>query len=375
MNSIDTPLYHAQVSLTEALVAALQSEDAETAFVEETRQFVDLLGDTLTLPFSAILNFDHMGQQTRRELLEITLAKLGLKQDALNWQECPALAIQFQNRIWKHIYQRFLNTHQVLSSHVELFPAPEPDYPRPLFTPNGSWLLLYVESGACHLAGDIDTRVDSPAVLILPPQSSVELSRARDGIGCSLFTSAFFPREHWQALLPSAADWPGPEPIEVSDPRVASYLTESMGRIIDITHSRARHAQALHFNLLEHTLLFCDELRPDREETHLDRRVIAARDYLLAHYREKTTVEQVAAAANAAPSTLNALFKSQIGENLMRWRDQLRMQRARELLQNSDMPVKVIATEVGYDDPMFFSRRFKQLTGWSPSQVRNGTTI
>ena len=61
-----------------------------------------------------------------------------------------------------------------------------------------------------------------------------------------------------------------------------------------------------------------------------------------------------------------------MGENIMRWRDQLRMGRARELLQGTELPIKVIAAEVGYDDPMFFSRRFKQLTGWSPSQLRGG---
>lgn len=378
MNQVDPPLHAPLVSITEALVAALQSEDAETAFVEESSQFVEQLGDTLTLPHSAIMNLDRMDRQARRELLEETLAELGLRLGALDWSACPELAVQFQNRVWTILYQRFLNTHQVVSSHMELPPHPEPDYPRPLYAPAGSWVVLFVESGECRVRGDGSDRVlgqNGPAVLILPPESSVEISRSQGGGGCSLFSNAFFPREHWQPLLQAGQGAAGPEALTIDNPRIAAYLTESMGRIIDIAHSRARNALPLHFNLLEQVLLLCDEVRPGREREQLDRRVVAARDFLLAHYREKTTVEQVAAAANAAPSTLNALFKSQMGENLMRWRDQLRMQRARELLQGSDKPIKVIATEVGYDDPMFFSRRFKQLTGWSPTQVRNGTTI
>ncbi|MBN7795903.1 helix-turn-helix domain-containing protein [Parahaliea mediterranea] len=377
MNTVDSPLQAPLISLTEALVAALQSEDAETAFVEESGQFVDLLGDTLSLPYSAILNFDHMDLQGRRELLEETLADLGLGLDNLDWPAYPELAVQFQNRVWQYLYRRFLNTHQAVSSHVELLPAPEPDYPRPLFTPAGSWLMLFIESGECLVNGDTGGRVfgsDGPAVLVLPPESSVELCRGHAASRCSLFSNAFFPRETWLPLLQAGQDESGPRALNIGDRHIAADLKESQGRIIDIAHSQAHHALALHFNLLERMLLLCDELRPRGNGEQLDRRVVAARDYLLAHYREKTTVEQVAAAANAAPSTLNALFKNQIGENLMRWRDQLRMQRARELLQGTDKPIKVIATEVGYDDPMFFSRRFKQLTGWSPTQVRDSTT-
>lgn len=377
MNTVDTPLRATLISLTEALVAALQSEDTETAFVEESNQFVDQLGDTLSLSHSAIMNLDSLSLRERRVLLEEVLAELGLNAGALDWQAMPELAMQFQNRVWTFLYQRFLNSHQALSAHVELFPESGPDYPRPISAPPGSWILLFVESGHCLVrsaTADVTLGAGGPAVLVLPPESTVELCRSPTGGACSMFSHAFFPRESWQPLLQATQGEYGLQALAVDSPRIAGYLTEAMGRIIDIAHSRARNALALHLNLLEQVLLLCDELRPPGDREQLDRRVAAARDYLLAHYREKTTVEQVAAVANAAPSTLHALFKSQMGENLMRWRDQLRMQRARELLRDTDKPIKIIASEVGYEDPMFFSRRFKQLTGWSPTQVRNGTT-
>ncbi|WP_116366436.1 helix-turn-helix domain-containing protein [Parahaliea mediterranea] len=365
----------ALISLANALVAALQSDDADTAFLEQTRQFVDLLGDTLTLPVTAMLNLDQLDLDERHELLADTLDELGLPLEGLNWNNYPELAMQFQSRAWAHFYHRFLLTHQVVTSHIELLPAPAPDFPRPLHTPAGSWLLLYAASGECLLQSDNSQLVlgaHSPALLLVPPDSQLLVQCANRGRACSLFNSAFYPPQHWQALLRSGLVEGRLQGEAISDARVAGYITESFGRIIDIAHSQSRHSQALHLNLLEQVLLLCDEQRPQQQRESLDRRVVAARDYLLAHYTEKTTVEQVAAAANAAPSTLNALFKSQMGENLMRWRDQLRIQKARELLQGSDKAVKVIAAEVGYDDPMFFSRRFKQLTGWSPTQIRDG---
>tara|TARA_R110001599_G_scaffold146321_9_gene329476 strand:+ start:4265 stop:5401 length:1137 start_codon:yes stop_codon:yes gene_type:complete len=366
----------ALVSLARALVAALLSEDAELAFVEETRQFVDQLGDTLTLPVTEMISIDQLDQSARRELLDVTLAELGLTLDTLDWQAEPVLARDFQNRIWSHLYQRFLTVHQVVSSHIELPAAPAEEYPRPLFSPPDSWLLLFAERGACrllHAGGEIVLGSNGPALLLLPPESDVVLQRISGAGRCSVFSSAFFPPQRWMPWLLEADSVTPPQPLQVSEPRIAGYFAESFRRIIDIAHAGGRQGRALHLNLLEHMLLLREELVPRDDTTRLDRRVLAARDFLLAHYQEKTTVEQVARAAGAAPSTLTALFKSQMGENIMRWRDQLRMGRARELLQGTELPIKVIAAEVGYDDPMFFSRRFKQLTGWSPSQLRGGS--
>lgn len=146
---VDTPRRATLISLTEALVAALQSEDTETAFVEESNQFVDQLGDTLSLSHSAIMNLDSLSLRERRVLLEEILAELGLNAGALDWHAMPELAMQFQNRVWNFLYQRFLNSHQALSAHVELFPESGPDYPRPISAPPGSWILLFVESGQC----------------------------------------------------------------------------------------------------------------------------------------------------------------------------------------------------------------------------------
>lgn len=367
----------APVSLARALVAALLSEDAELAFVEETRQFVDQLGDTLTLPVTEMISIDQFDRAARRELLDATLAELGLSLDTLDWRADPTLAREFQNRIWSHLYHRFLAAHQVVSSHIELLPAPAVDYPRPLHSPPDSWLLLFAERGACrieHPAGDITLGGRAPALLLLPPESDVVLRRMPDSSPCSVFSSAFYPPQRWMPWLKDVDSTALPEPLAVADARMAGYLAESFRRIIDIAHTTGQRGRALHLNLLEHILLLREELAPANDDAGLDRRVLAARDFLLAHYHEKTTVEQVANAAGAAPSTLTALFKIQMGDNLMRWRDQLRMRRARELLQGTELPIKVIAAEVGYDDPMFFSRRFKQLTGWSPSQVRSGSS-
>jgi AraC-like DNA-binding protein len=49
---------------------------------------------------------------------------------------------------------------------------------------------------------------------------------------------------------------------------------------------------------------------------------------------------------------------------------QIRLGRAKELLADSPMPVGLIAREVGYDDPGYFSRLFTRRVGLSPSDFR-----
>jgi AraC family transcriptional regulator of arabinose operon len=64
------------------------------------------------------------------------------------------------------------------------------------------------------------------------------------------------------------------------------------------------------------------------------------------------------------------LFKRHYGTSPMAYFSELRMQRARELLSFTKMSVKEIAAELGFDDPLYFSRAFKKVSGMSPRDYR-----
>lgn len=59
-----------------------------------------------------------------------------------------------------------------------------------------------------------------------------------------------------------------------------------------------------------------------------------------------------------------------MGENFSDYLWALRLEKARELLMATDMPVNDISMTVGYVNPSSFRRKFKQATGLTPSQVR-----
>jgi len=54
----------------------------------------------------------------------------------------------------------------------------------------------------------------------------------------------------------------------------------------------------------------------------------------------------------------------------MRYFRRLRISRARELIQHTDLRIRDIADQVGFRDPLHFSRVFRKETGRSPRAER-----
>ena len=73
---------------------------------------------------------------------------------------------------------------------------------------------------------------------------------------------------------------------------------------------------------------------------------------------------------NIPERTLKRRFKAATGTTLIEYLQNLRIEEAKRLLEAGQMPVDDISIEVSYEDPSFFRRLFKRLTGLTPSQYR-----
>lgn len=82
------------------------------------------------------------------------------------------------------------------------------------------------------------------------------------------------------------------------------------------------------------------------------------------------SLPEVAEAAFLSPSYLSQLLKKQTGQAFVEWLTGRRMDRARDLLLHSSDRVSQIAHAVGFADEAYFTRRFRQRFGMSPSQFR-----
>jgi AraC-like DNA-binding protein len=101
-----------------------------------------------------------------------------------------------------------------------------------------------------------------------------------------------------------------------------------------------------------------------------DLRVRAA--IALAHQKlaEPLTVEQMARAAHLSVSRFAHRFSEEVGVSPMRYLEEARIARAKELLRASGAPIRQICLEVGFQSPFHFSRRFQARVGVSPSAYR-----
>ncbi|HEY3136438.1 MAG TPA: AraC family transcriptional regulator [Blastocatellia bacterium] len=81
-------------------------------------------------------------------------------------------------------------------------------------------------------------------------------------------------------------------------------------------------------------------------------------------------VNDAAEEVGLSPSHFSHLFKAEMGMSFYRYLIKARLEKARNLLEESPMPVKLIAFEVGYKDPGHFEREFKKAYAVTPSQYR-----
>ena len=70
------------------------------------------------------------------------------------------------------------------------------------------------------------------------------------------------------------------------------------------------------------------------------------------------------------PEYLSALFYKEVGINFSTFLKQFRISQAKRLLKGSDEKIYAIAQLVGYNDPKYFNRVFKDEVGMSPGDYR-----
>ncbi|HMP81577.1 MAG TPA: AraC family transcriptional regulator [Verrucomicrobiota bacterium] len=108
----------------------------------------------------------------------------------------------------------------------------------------------------------------------------------------------------------------------------------------------------------------------DNSETDVADRVARSIAYMSRHLNQPLQVSVLAAQANVSASHYFALFKRCTGCAPIDYFTRMRIQRACELIETTELSVKAVATELGYDDPFYFSRVFKSVTGIAPSDFR-----
>lgn len=93
-------------------------------------------------------------------------------------------------------------------------------------------------------------------------------------------------------------------------------------------------------------------------------------DELLAHPEERITIEELAHKYLMNPTTLKDVFKAVYGESIASHMKEHRMEKAAELLRETELSIAAVAEAVGYDSAGKFSSAFRERYHLLPSEYR-----
>ncbi|MDF2724891.1 MAG: hypothetical protein K0Q59_4566 [Paenibacillus sp.] len=93
-------------------------------------------------------------------------------------------------------------------------------------------------------------------------------------------------------------------------------------------------------------------------------------EFIRQRHASPLTLAQVSRMCDLSPSAFAAKFKQQVGKTFVEYRNDIRLEMARNLLAKTDYTILRVSQEVGFDDLSFFNKLFKQETGLTPGQYR-----
>ncbi|MDO5423147.1 MAG: response regulator [Eubacteriales bacterium] len=119
----------------------------------------------------------------------------------------------------------------------------------------------------------------------------------------------------------------------------------------------------------EKMVSICCTLR-DQKEEQSDSIVKKAEAYIQEHFDKDISLDEVSREVNISPYYFSKIFKEESGENFIEYLTRIRIEKAKEMLENPSLSIKEVSAMSGYSDPNYFSRLFKKQTDMTPREYK-----
>ncbi|MBC2605907.1 helix-turn-helix transcriptional regulator [Pelagicoccus albus] len=239
--------------------------------------------------------------------------------------------------------------------------------------------IAFICSGTVELIQHGEKRVKPNAgdwLLIKPAQEPLEFHVEE---ASEVFWIGF--DQQATAELTGFSDTISPELIDEAKPHLSCH--SSAGRLLSIAEELAglegnntRERLMIESKSLEWLVLILDQplfspcraIAPIRD-TRDSIALAAAARIMSDRYSEDHSIASLSRTVHLNEFKLKRGFKEHYGTTVFGYLRQIRMERAREMLERRDKSVIEIANSVGYSNPSHFARAFKQAFGMNPSEL------
>jgi transcriptional regulator GlxA family with amidase domain len=171
------------------------------------------------------------------------------------------------------------------------------------------------------------------------------------------------------------------------DPTSNLVYADDTGRIVTAGGTTSWHDLALHIiarhaspgDALHIAKVYLLKWHPEgqlpytglvRRAPHADSIAKRCETWLAEHFREIDAIRQLLEEIDVPERSLKRRFKAATGSTLIEYLQNLRIEEAKRLLEQGELPIDEVSEAVGYLDISFFRRLFKRLTGLTPGQYR-----
>ncbi|MFZ5351423.1 MAG: response regulator transcription factor [Bacillota bacterium] len=108
-----------------------------------------------------------------------------------------------------------------------------------------------------------------------------------------------------------------------------------------------------------------------RRKSELDGIIPNVLKYLDDNYYKNITLDDAAKRVNLSYHYFGKIFKDEVGKNFVDYLTELRIEKSMRFLSNSKISIKEICHKIGYNDPNYYCKIFKKITGMTPTEYRS----
>ncbi|MBV9848583.1 MAG: helix-turn-helix transcriptional regulator [Armatimonadetes bacterium] len=219
------------------------------------------------------------------------------------------------------------------------------------------WLHLYRYTARMRLAG-AELPIRPGCVSLIPPGVEVEYDFGERATHlCAHFTLPDVGEEG--IVVPALQD------LGDDFPRVYAALEEAAGGFAANPVRAEVRLWDILWQIADRTPPHAPPVHPHPAPVERARQIIELR------LGEALSVKALAAEVGVSHNHLTRLFHAAVGDTVIGYIRQRRVQRARHLLEHTTLPIKTVAAQVGVEDPRLFYKLIRAHLGCSPRQVRH----